>query len=555
MNPTARALVHQWAAFAARPDLVAGTTLQLVREYGDITTQLISRSLGLRPESEEAQPGADRTFSDPAWRENPWFDAWRKAYEATARVMMDASERTAGLDDAERRKVQFFTRQTLAALTPANFPWSNPVVLREALESNGATLMRGLRNLARDIDPASGRLRLSMSDESAWKVGSNLATTPGKVVWQNDLMQLIQYAPTTERVARRPLLIIPPWLNKYYILDLQPENSMVRWLVEQGHTVFLISWVNPDARHAGKGLEDYLLEGPIEALDVIRRATGEREVNAIGYCLGGILLACAAAWLAARGERRIRSMTLLTALLEYSDVGDIRAFVDEAELESLERSAAGKGYIPGDGVAWSFRMLRPGDLIWSFWIDYYLRGRERRPFDLLYWNADATNMPLKAHLYFMRRMYIENRLQEPGGITLAGEPIDVSAVETPAYVVGTREDHIAPWRGVWRSASLLSGPVRFVLGESGHIAGIVNAPSRSKYGYQVTSRLGRDPDAWLAAARAHAGSWWPDWQRWLARHAGGEVAARVVGGRRLPAIEDAPGSYVMRRINATPASS
>jgi polyhydroxyalkanoate synthase len=545
-SPTARALAQQWAALAARPDLLASTALELLREYGTVASRLVNRSLGADDASTDKS--TTRGAGDAAWRENPWFDALRQGYEATARVLLEAGERADGLDEAARRKVRFFARQALAALAPANFPWSNPVVAREAWETGGASLMRGLINLSEDIDRGDGRLRLSMSDESAWQVGRNLAVTPGKVVWANDLMQLIQYAPATEKVARRPLLIVPPWLNKYYILDLQPENSMVRWLVERGHTVFLISWVNPDARHADKGFEDYLLEGPVEAIEVIRRATGQREVNAVGYCLGGILLACTAAWLAARGEKRIHSITLLTSLLEYSDVGEIRAFVDEDELASLECSAAGKGYIPGGGVAWAFRMLRPADLIWSFWVDHYLRGRERRPFDLLYWNADATNMPLNAHLYFMRNMYIENRLREAGGITLAGETIDLSRVRTPAYVVGTREDHIAPWRGVWRSASLLSGRVRFVLGESGHIAGIVNPPSRSKYGYHAGAHAGSDPAAWLADQTAHAGSWWPDWQRWLARHAGGQVSARAAGGRRLPAIEDAPGSYVMHRI-------
>ena len=496
-----------------------------------------------------AAPGADRAFADPAWRENAYFDTLRRGFDATSRALLAACERGPGLSESDRRKATFFSRQLLAALSPANLPWSNPVVLREAFATGGASLMRGALNLLDDVDPATGRLRVAMSDESAFEVGVNLAVTPGKVVWQNDLMQLIQYAPATAQVARRPLLVIPPWLNKYYILDLQPQNSMVRWLVEQGHTVFLISWVNPDAKHAAKTFDDYLLEGPIAALDAIERATGEREVNAVGYCLGGILLACAAAWLAARGERRLSSMTMLTSLLEYSEVGEIHAFVDEGELAKLERSSARKGYIPGDGVAWAFRLLRPTDLIWSFWVDHYLLGKARRPFDLLYWNADATNMPLIAHLWFLRNMYVHDRLREPGVITLAGERIDLGRIETPAYVVGTREDHIAPWRGVWRSAQLLSGSSRFVLGESGHIAGIVNPPSRGKYGYHVASRGAADPDAWLASAHAHSGSWWPDWQRWLGRRAGGRVEARPAGGRRLRAVEDAPGSYVRRRID------
>ena len=545
--PATRALAQQWLTLAARPDLMAETALRLWRDYGEITADYLRRSCGGEAPTAAA---TDRSFADAAWQEAP-FAALREAYEATARAVVEVSEQDAGLDEAGARKVRFFTRQALAALNPANFPLLNPVVLREAWESRGATLLRGMSNLFRDVNADSGQLRFTMSDEAAWEVGRNLASTPGKVVYQNDLMQLIQYAPSTTRVARRPLLVIPPWLNKYYILDLQPDNSMVRWLVAQGHTVFLISWVNPDRSHAGKEFEDYMLEGPIAALDAIERATGEREVNAVGYCLGGILLACTAAWLTARGDRRLRSITLLTALLEYSEVGEIRAFVDEDELAALERTAGERGYIPGGGVAWAFRMLRPSDLIWSFWVDYYLRGKERKPFDLLYWNADATNMPARAHLYFMRQMYIHDRLREPGGITLAGTPIDLARIKVPAYVVGTREDHIAPWRATWRSAQLLGGRTRFVLGESGHIAGIVNAPAKGKYAYHVAARAAADAEQWLAATQAHAGSWWPDWQRWLSRHSGGTVAARAAGSRRLPAIEDAPGSYVQRRLPAS----
>jgi polyhydroxyalkanoate synthase len=547
-SPAARSLAQQWAAVAARPDLLASATLYLAQEYGSIALDLAQRLLGVPPAAGPAAPDGERAFADPAWRDASWFAALRRAYGSTSRTLLELGDAVDGLDAGARDKARFFTQQALAAMSPANFPWSNPLVLREALDTSGASLWRGLLNLGRAFDATTGSLRLPMSDPSAWEVGRNLAVTPGEVVWQNDLMQLIQYAPATPRVARRPLLVVPPWLNKYYVLDLQPANSIVRWLVEQGHTVFLISWVNPDASHADKRLDDYLREGPLEALDVIERATGEREVNAVGYCLGGILLACTAAWLAARRDARLRSITLLTALLDYADVGEIRAFVDEDELARLERTGARKGYIPGGGVAWAFRMLRPGDLIWSFWIDQYLRGREPQPFDLLYWNEDATNMPLRAHLDYMRKCYIDNALREPGGVTLAGESIDLGRVRTPAYVVATRDDHIAPWRSAWRSARLFSGRVRFVLGESGHIAGIVNPPARTKYRYHVAAEGGDDPDAWLASARAHPGSWWPDWQRWLARHAGGAVRARSAGGKGAPAIERAPGSYVRRRI-------
>lgn len=547
-SPAARALAQQWAAVAARPDLLVNATSYLAQEYGAIALDLAQRCLGVPAATLSETPDGGRAFADPGWRDAAWFAALRRAYGATARTLLELGDAADGLDAGAREKARFFTQQALAALSPANFPWSNPVVVRDALDTSGASLWRGLRNFARAFDPSTGSLRLPMSDQSAWEVGRNLAITPGEVIWQNDLMQLIQYAPATKQVARRPLLVVPPWLNKYYVLDLQPANSLVRWLVEQGHTVFLISWANPDASHAGKRLDDYLLEGPVEALDVIARATGEREVNAVGYCLGGILLACTAAWLAARRDPRLHSITLLTALLDYGDVGEIRAFVDEDELARLERTGARKGYVPGRGVAWAFRMLRPNDLIWSFWIEQYLRGAEPKPFDLLYWNEDATNMPLRAHLDYMRKCYIENALREPGGLALAGESIDLGRVRTPAYVVATRDDHIAPWRSAFTSARLLAGRVRFVLGESGHIAGIVNPPTRTKYGYHVATERGDDPDVWLASARAHAGSWWPDWQRWLARHSGGRVRARSAGSARMPAIEPAPGSYVRRRI-------
>jgi len=357
-------------------------------------------------------------------------------------------------------------------------------------------------------------------------------------------MQLIQYSPTTDRVARRPLLIIPPWMNKYYVMDLRPGNSMVQWLVDQGQTVFMISWVNPGADLADKSFDDYMLEGPLDALDAIERATGEREVNVAGYCLGGILLAATLAWMAARGDDRIKCATLLTAMVDFSDTGDVSLFINEEGLAALEAQIVDKGYLEGRKVFDTFRTLRANNLIWSFYINNYLMGRSPAPFDLLYWNADATNMPAAAHIWVMRNLYLENRLRQQGSVTIAGEPIDVRKVETPTYILSTREDHIAPWKTTFETTRLFSGPIRFVLGASGHIAGVINPPQKKKYGYWTNTDEPADPEIWLAGAESTQGSWWPDWKRWLSGNSGGRVPARRPGDGALAVIEDAPGSYV-----------
>jgi polyhydroxyalkanoate synthase len=361
-------------------------------------------------------------------------------------------------------------------------------------------------------------------------------------------MQLIQYAPSTEQVYRTPLLVMPPWMNKFYIMDLRPGNSMMEWLVAQGHTVFMVSWVNPDERLAHKGFEDYLLEGPIAALDAIAAATGERRVNVTGYCLGGILLSAAAAWLKAKGDDRIKSATYLTTMVDFCDTGEVSLFIDEDGLESLEERINERGFLDGKLVDVTFRTLRANDLVWSFFVNNYLLGQSPKPFDILYWNADSTNMPAAMHTFFMRNMYLENRLREPGGITLAGVPIDVTRVDTPSYVFSAREDHIAPWKTGYESAKLFAGPMAFVLGASGHIAGVINPPDKQKYSYWTNDALPDDADAWLDSASEHPGSWWPHWMEWLQPHAGKRVPARTPGDGELAVIEDAPGSYVKVRL-------
>lgn len=539
-----RAYLRWMTALATHPDFVLRHSLSLTSDY-----LAIGRDMLLRQESRATADGAgDRRFKSDAWSKSRLLGAGRRFWQATARNALSLAEDTPGLDTDTAQKLRFFNAQLLDALAPSNFAASNPEVLAEARSSRGRSLLAGAKNFWSDLDLRHGRLNISMSDLGAFEVGRDLAITPGKVVYQNDLMQLIQYTPTTKTVARRPLLILPPWLNKFYVLDMQPHNSLVRWLVSQGHTVFLVSWVNPDRRTGHKTFEDYLLEGPLEALDVIRSITGESEVNAMGYCLGGVLLTCAVAWFEAKGQRPIRSATLLTTLVDYSDVGDIKVFVTEDLVRQLERVGRQKGFIPGDNVAWSFRMLRAPDLIWSFVINHYLLGKPRVPFDLLYWNEDATNMPIACHAWYMRNMYLGNRLREPGALQLAGEPIDVTSIRTPTYVLSTRDDHIAPWRTTYETTQLFAGPVRFVLGYSGHIAGVINPPSKVKYGYRVGTRNPADSAEWFRVAKEHQGSWWPDWGRWLKRHAGGQVPARQPGSGEFRPLEDAPGSYVKKTL-------
>ena len=493
----------------------------------------------------EADP-KDRRFRDDAWRENEVFDFIKQSYLLSARFVQDTVKQTEGLDSHTAQKVDFYTRQFVDAMSPTNFVLTNPEVLRRTAESGGENLVRGLSNLLSDLERGRGRLRVRMTADDAFDVGGNIATTEGKVVFQNDLMQLLQYAPSTPAVAARPLLIVPPWINKFYILDLRPKNSFIRWAVAQGHTVFVISWVNPDERLADKGFDDYMREGILTALDAIGQVAGDAPVNAIGYCLGGTLLACTLAWMAEHEDARIASATFFVTLLDFAESGELKVFIDEEQLAAIEAKMQQHGYLEGGEMANTFNMLRANDLIWSFVVNNYLLGRDPFPFDLLYWNSDSTRMPARMHSFYLRNMYQENRLATPGGIVLDGTPINLSRVRVPAYFLSTREDHIAPWRSTYRGTQMLGGECRFVLAASGHIAGVVNPPEGGKYSHWINPALPFEPEVWLAGATEIAGSWWPDWQRWISGidPARATVAARIPGGERLAAIEDAPGSYV-----------
>ena len=540
-------LYLRWLAnMAAHPGAPIKTGAGLAADWLGITRDMLLRISG--EQVEPAKLNGDRRFKGEAWQKKAPFRVLLRGYQAYAKAALRLAEETPGMDEEDRRKLRFFTAQLLDALAPANFALSNPDVLDAAVESKGRNFVHGIRNFWHDLDLAHGRLNISMSDLGAFEVGKNLATTKGEVVYRNEIMELIQYTPTTKQVSRRPLLIIPPWFNKYYVLDMQPANSVVKYLVDQGQTVFLISWRNPGEGMPDKAFDDYMLEGPLEALDVIEEITGESDVNAMGYCLGGILLACLLSWLDAKGRNPIRSATYLTTLIDYTDVGDVKVFVDEKQIDRLERLGKSKGYLPGDNVAWGFRLLRAPDLIWSFVINHYMLGLDRVPFDLLFWNEDATNMPLSCHMFFMRNMYIDNKLREPGAIELAGEPIDVSRIETPSYILSTRDDHIAPWKTTYESTQLFSGRCRFVLGNSGHIAGVINPPTREKYGYRVASGNPPDPEDWFKRAKEKPGSWWPDWVHWLRRYSGGKVAARKPGSKDYPSLGPAPGTYVKEMI-------
>jgi polyhydroxyalkanoate synthase len=544
-----KAFMEMASKLLTNPYKLAETQMNLWWDYVNLWQASTFKLLGAPAAPVAAPKQGDKRFKHEDWEEHFLFDYIKQGYLITARWLHETVASVEGLDEATKRKVDFFTRQYIDALAPSNFALTNPEVFRETIASGGQNLVRGLNNLLDDIERGNGQLKISMTDTKAFELGVNIATTPGKVVFENDLMQLIQYEPTTKKVAKRPLLVIPPWINKYYIMDLREKNSLVKWTVDQGITVFVISWVNPDEKLAHKDFEDYLLDGPLAALDAIEKATGESEVNALGYCLGGTLLASTLAYMAAKKDKRIVSASFMTALVDFDRSGELEVFIDENQVASLERKMTERGYLEGSEMATTFNMLRANDLIWSFVINNYLLGRDPFPFDLLHWNQDATRMPATMHSFYLRNMYMKNLLREPGGITLAGVPIDVSKIAVPLYFVSAMEDHIAPWKATYAGTQLTSGKVRFVLSGSGHIAGMINPPAANKYGYWTSEKLPPTADAWLAAAKQHEGSWWTDWAKWITAYRGREVPARVPGKGKLKVIEAAPGTYARIRAD------
>jgi polyhydroxyalkanoate synthase len=544
-----KAFMEMASKLLANPYKLAETQMNLWADYMNLWHSSTLKLLGAPTEPVAAPKQGDKRFRHEDWENYFLFDYIKQGYLITARWLHETVASVEGLDDATKRKVDFFTRQYIDALAPSNFALTNPEVFRETIKSGGQNLVRGLNNLLDDIKRGNGQLKISMTDTKAFELGVNIATTPGKVVFQNELMQLIQYEPSTKKVAQRPLLVIPPWINKYYIMDLREKNSLIKWMVDQGITVFVISWVNPDARLAHKDFEDYLREGPLLALDAVAKATGETEVNALGYCLGGTLLAATLAYMAAKKDKRIVTATFMTSLVDFRRSGELEVFIDEDQVTSLERKMSERGFLEGGEMATTFNMLRANDLIWSFVINNYLLGRDPFPFDLLHWNQDATRMPATMHSFYLRNMYMKNLLREPGGITLAGVPIDLSKISVPAYFVSAIEDHIAPWKATYSGPQLVSGKARFVLSGSGHIAGMINPPSANKYGFWVNDKIAKSADEWLAGAKQHEGSWWVDWAKWLSAHRGKDVAPRVPGRGKLKVIEAAPGAYARIRAD------
>jgi polyhydroxyalkanoate synthase len=551
----AKAYMDLYSKMLSNPAALAATSTNLMIDYMQLWQSSWMKMMGMEVAPTAVPAKGDGRFKDDDWSSNFLFDYIKQSYLITARHIQHAVAGVEGLPADSQKKVAFFTRQYVDALAPSNFALTNPQVLRETVASGGQNLLKGLDNLLGDIEKGG----ISMTDDTAFKLGRNVAMTPGKVVLQTELMQLIQFLPATQESYKTPLVIMPPWINKYYILDLRPSNSFIKWALDQGHTVFVLSWVNPDARLAQMGFEDYMKQGPLAALDAVEKATGEKRVNFIGYCLGGTLLGATLAYLSSKGEDRVASATFFVSLLDFSAPGELGVFIDEAQVESLEKKMNERGYLEGSEMASTFNLLRANDLVWSFVINNYLMGKDPFPFDLLYWNSDSTRMPARMHSFYLRNMYLKNLLGAPGGIVLEGVPIDLSKVKVPAYFISTAEDHIAPWKTTYKGSQYLGGDVRFVLGGSGHIAGIVNPPAAKKYQYWTNESNPPTAEEWFSTATQHPGSWWEDWQAWIharnegtaeAESAALRVPARAPGDGGLKVLEDGPGSYVMLRLNS-----
>lgn len=544
-------LYMDWFAAASQnPEKVMQANIDYWQKSLQLSQQAMMSFMGQKPAQPVAEvPKGDRRFKHDDWAESPVFDVIKQSYLLTSEWTRNLVSDTEGLDDHTSERIKFFTERAMDAMSPTNFALTNPAVLEKIKETKGANLVHGLKNMLEDLEAGDGELRIRMTDTEAFELGKNVGATPGKVVFQNRMFQLIQYTPTTDTVLKRPLLMVPPCINKFYILDLQPKNSWLKWLVDQGHTVYVISWINPDETYADTGFGDYITEGVLTAVDAVEYDSGESEINAVSYCIGGTLLSTAMAVMKSRGDQRIKSATFFTTMLDFSEPGELGLFIDDAQISSLEDQMNEKGYLEGTKMAGAFNLLRANDLIWSFYINNYLLGNDPRPFDLLYWNSDSTRLPAKMHSWYLRNLYQDNSLCRPQTLSIDGEAIDLSKIDVPACFISTVDDHIAPWKSTYMGACMLP-QARFILGGSGHIAGIINPPAANKYGYRTTQgALPATADEWLAQAEQHEGSWWPEWDRWVRTLADETVDARVPGEGKLAAIEDAPGTYVTCKMD------
>lgn len=534
-------LLQSWASDPSRLSEAQGT---LLAGYLQVWQNTLQKIAGVDSHPVAEPEAGDNRFRDPEWNSNAYFDFWKQSYLLTVRWAERLLDDTAGLDERSRHQAEFALKQVAAAFSPTNFPATNPEVIRETMATNAANIVAGMQHLLDDMRRSQDQLKISQTDTSAFDVGRNIAVTPGKVVFQNDLLQLIQYTPTTDKARAVPFLIVPPWINKFYILDLSPQKSFIKYMVDQGFSVFVVSWVNPDERLKHKTFEDYMTEGILAAADAVKRETGEKKCNVLGYCVGGTLLYATLAWLAARREDVFQSATFLTAQADFTKAGDLKLFIDDEQLKGLAARMEKTGYLEGSAMAGVFNMLRPKDLIWPYIINNYMLGKKPFPFDLLYWNQDSTRMPAANHNFYLREFYLKNMLAR-GELVLSGEKLDLKKIKLPVYHLAAKEDHIAPVQSVYTGARMLGGPVEFVMSGSGHIAGVVNPPDPKKVKYQYWTNPDRVDtlDEWMEGAKETPGSWWPHYSAWLAKQSKGMIEAREPG-RKLGTIEDAPGSYV-----------
>jgi polyhydroxyalkanoate synthase len=526
------------------PDRLYEKQLDLYADYMKIWGNAWNRYIGNEEEPLYKTDPRDKRFKDETWNIDLTFDFIKQSYVLTNKWLHELVSDIQGVDKKTLEKFDFYTRQFADAMSPSNFAFTNPAVIRETIETNGENLVKGFENLISDLEQSKNYLNIKTSDRNAFKIGVDIATTKGKIIYKNELMELIQYEPVGKETFATPLLIIPAWINKYYILDLSPENSFVKWLVNQGYTVFMISWVNPDKKLAHKKFEDYMLEGAVATIDAIEQATGEKQVTAIGYCLGGTLLACTLAYLKAKGKNNVKAATFLTTMVDFCDVGDMAVFIDEEQISNIEQQMQENGFLDGSEISLIFSSMRANDLIWSFVVNNYLLGRNPMPFDILYWNADTTRLPADTHSFYLRNMYLENKLKNPNALTMAGVPIDVTKIDTPTYLLATQEDHIAPWKTCFESTKLFSGKNKFVLAGSGHVAGVVNHPDKNKYGYYENDKPATDAQSWLDSAKQNQGSWWNNWHKWNSSFSEKKVLAPTAGSGKLKPLENAPGFYI-----------